>query len=44
MVWFDILDSLVFLPRGHSIMLVANVFVTVISYVVSSMVKTLSRS
>jgi hypothetical protein len=44
MVRFGILDCSIFLTRGPSVLLVADVLVTVVSYVVASMAKTLSRS
>jgi hypothetical protein len=44
MVQFSILDCPVFLPRGPSVLLVADVSITTVSCVVASMIKTLSRS
>jgi hypothetical protein len=44
MVWFGIPDYLVFLTRGLSILLVADMSVTAVSYVVASVSKTMSRS
>jgi hypothetical protein len=44
MVRFSILNCLVFLTRGTYVLLVADVSITAISYVVASLVKTLSRS
>jgi hypothetical protein len=43
MVWFGIPDCQVFLSRNPPVLLVADVSVTVTSYVVASMAKTLSR-
>jgi hypothetical protein len=44
MVWFTILDCLVFLLRGPSILLVADISVMTVSYIVALIAKTLSRS
>jgi hypothetical protein len=44
MVQFGILDCPVSLPQSLPVLLVANIPVTVISYVVASMAKTLSGS
>jgi hypothetical protein len=44
MVRFGILDYPVFLARGPSILLVADVSITTVSYIEDSMAKTLSRS
>jgi hypothetical protein len=44
MVQFGIPDYPVFLTRGLSILLVADVSIMVVSYIVASMTKTLSRS
>jgi hypothetical protein len=44
MVWFGIPDYPVFLTQGPSVLLVADVSVTVISSIVTFMAKTLSRS
>jgi hypothetical protein len=41
---FRIPDCPIFLPYGLSIFLVADVSVAVVSYIVASMAKTLSRS
>jgi hypothetical protein len=44
MVWFSILDYLVFLSWSHPALLVADAPITAISCVVSSVAKTLNRS
>jgi hypothetical protein len=44
MIQFSILDYPIFLSRGLRVPLVADVSVMVVSYVVASMAKTLSRS
>jgi hypothetical protein len=44
MVQFGIMDCPVFMTRGPSIMLVADMFVTAVSCVEASVPKTLSRS
>jgi hypothetical protein len=44
MIRFGILDCSIFLTRGPSVLLVANVSVTAISCIIASMAKTLSRS
>jgi hypothetical protein len=44
MVWFAILDCLVFLLRGPSVLLVADISVMIVSYIVALIAKTLSRS
>jgi hypothetical protein len=44
MLWFGILDCLIFLPRSFSALLMADVSVMAIFCVVASMAKTLSRS
>jgi hypothetical protein len=44
MVWFGILNCLVFLSWSLPVLLVVDTPVTVVSCVVASMVKTLSRS
>jgi hypothetical protein len=43
MLCFGILDCPIFLPRGFSVMLVADMSVMAISCVVASVAKTLSR-
>jgi hypothetical protein len=44
MVQFGIPDYPFFLTRGPSILLVADMYITVVSYVVAFVAKTLSRS
>jgi hypothetical protein len=44
MVWFGILDCLIFLPQRFSTLLMVDVSVVAISYVVAAIAKTLSRS
>jgi hypothetical protein len=44
MVQFNLLDYLIFLTQSPSVLLVADVAVTAVSYIVASMAKTLSRS
>jgi hypothetical protein len=44
MVRFGILDCPIFFPQGLSVLLVADVPITVVSYIVASMDKILSRS
>jgi hypothetical protein len=44
MVWFGILDCLIFLTRCPSVLLEADMSVTVVSCIVVFVAKTLSRS